>query len=126
MPANDKTVGTAAAAVIANITERQIDHWCRTTAFSPAVDSSGSGSRREFTYNDCVRLAVIGAYSRHTDSSGTVSHIANRVASMKPPWEPLEIETPRSWGRSWAIKTTIYMARIDADVQVRWQEYMGA
>jgi DNA-binding transcriptional MerR regulator len=71
MPRNSRTLGDATvthldsfsgthAAQIAGITYRRLDYWARTDLVRPsAVDASGSGSRRRYTYRDLLELKVI-------------------------------------------------------------------
>ncbi|MDH4362691.1 MAG: MerR family transcriptional regulator [Acidimicrobiia bacterium] len=48
------------AAEIVGITYRQLDYWARTDLVRPSVtDAAGSGSRRQYSYQDLVRLKVI-------------------------------------------------------------------
>jgi len=48
------------AAEIVGITYRQLDYWARTDLVRPSVtDAAGSGSRRQYSYQDLLRLKVI-------------------------------------------------------------------
>jgi DNA-binding transcriptional MerR regulator len=47
-------------AEIVGITYRQLDYWARTDLVRPSVtDASGSGSRREYSYQNLLELKVI-------------------------------------------------------------------
>lgn len=51
--------GTQAAKVV-GITYRQLDYWARTDLIRPSLtDASGSGSRRQYSYQDLLELRVI-------------------------------------------------------------------
>ncbi|HEX9683706.1 MAG TPA: MerR family transcriptional regulator [Acidimicrobiales bacterium] len=48
------------AAEIAGITYRQLDHWARTELLTPSIqEAHGSGSRRQYSYPDLVKLRII-------------------------------------------------------------------
>lgn len=45
---------------VVDITYRQLDYWARTDLITPSlVEAAGSGSRRQYSYDDLVRLKVI-------------------------------------------------------------------
>ena len=45
---------------IVGITYRQLDYWARTDLVRPSIaDAKGSGTQREYSYRDLVRLKVI-------------------------------------------------------------------
>ena len=45
---------------VVGITYRQLDYWARTDLIVPSlVEAAGSGSRRQYSYDDLVRLKVI-------------------------------------------------------------------
>ena len=45
---------------IVGITYRQLDYWARTDLVRPSLaDATGSGSRRQYSYQDLLRLKVI-------------------------------------------------------------------
>jgi len=45
---------------VVGITYRQLDYWARTGLITPSrAQATGSGSRREYSYDDLVRLKVI-------------------------------------------------------------------
>ena len=45
---------------VVGITYRQLDYWARTDLIVPSVaEAAGSGSRRQYSYGDLVRLKVI-------------------------------------------------------------------
>ncbi len=47
-------------AEIVGITYRQLDYWARTDLVRPTVaEATGSGSRRQYSYNDLLELKVI-------------------------------------------------------------------
>jgi len=47
-------------AEIVGITYRQLDYWARTNLVRPSLlDAAGSGSRRQYTYQDLLELKVI-------------------------------------------------------------------
>ena len=47
-------------AEIVGITYRQLDYWARTNLIRPSLlDAAGSGSRRQYTYQDLLELKVI-------------------------------------------------------------------
>ncbi len=47
-------------AEIVGITYRQLDYWARTDLVRPSLlDAAGSGSRRQYTYQDLLELKVI-------------------------------------------------------------------
>lgn len=51
--------GTQAAKVV-GISYRQLDYWARTDLIRPSLsDASGSGSRRQYSYQDLLELRVI-------------------------------------------------------------------
>ena len=51
--------GTQAAKVV-GITYRQLDYWARTDLIRPSLtDATGSGSRRQYSYQDLLELRVI-------------------------------------------------------------------
>ena len=51
--------GTQAADVV-GITYRRLDYWARTDLVRPsALDATGSGSRRRYTYRDLLELRII-------------------------------------------------------------------
>jgi DNA-binding transcriptional MerR regulator len=51
--------GTKAAQIV-GITYRQLDYWARTDLVRPSLaDASGSGSRRQYTYQDLLELKII-------------------------------------------------------------------
>lgn len=55
----DTFSGTQAADIV-GITYRRLDYWARTDLVRPsAVDASGSGSRRRYTYRDLLELKVV-------------------------------------------------------------------
>lgn len=55
----DTFSGTQAAEIV-GITYRRLDYWARTDLVRPsAVDASGSGSRRRYTYRDLLELKVV-------------------------------------------------------------------
>ena len=57
---NIETFSGTQAADIVGITYRRLDYWARTDLVRPsAVDASGSGSRRRYTYRDLLELKVI-------------------------------------------------------------------
>ena len=48
------------AAEIVGISYRQLDYWARTDLVRPSVaDASGSGSRRQYSYQDLLELKVV-------------------------------------------------------------------
>ena len=48
------------AAEIVGITYRQLDYWARTGLVRPSVaDAAGSGSRRQYSYRDLLKLKVV-------------------------------------------------------------------
>jgi DNA-binding transcriptional MerR regulator len=48
------------AAEIAGITYRQLDHWARTDLVRPSLqDAAGSGSRRQYSYQDLLELRLV-------------------------------------------------------------------
>lgn len=50
------------AADIVGITYRQLDYWARTDLLRPELaDASGSGSRRQYSYRDLLKLKMIKA-----------------------------------------------------------------
>jgi len=52
--------GGTKAAQIVGITYRQLDYWARTNLIRPTLTpAQGSGSRREYSYNDLLELKVI-------------------------------------------------------------------
>ena len=89
----DETFSGKKAADIVGITYRQLDYWARTNLVRPsAVDASGSGSRRQYTYRDLLELKIVKklrdagidlvnvrdvfAYLRdHVDSDITAAHL---------------------------------------------------
>ncbi|HZO59841.1 MAG TPA: MerR family transcriptional regulator, partial [Solirubrobacterales bacterium] len=45
---------------IVGITYRQLDYWARTDLVRPSIaDANGSGTQREYSYRDLVRLKVV-------------------------------------------------------------------
>lgn len=55
----DTFSGTQAAQIV-GITYRRLDYWARTDLVRPsAVDATGSGSRRRYTYRDLLELKVV-------------------------------------------------------------------
>lgn len=60
------------AADLAGVTYRQLDYWVRVEALVPEVEARGSGSRRRFTLDQVVVLAVGGSLAR----CGHGDHIA--------------------------------------------------
>lgn len=55
----DTYSGTQAAEIV-GISYRRLDYWARTDLVRPsAVDASGSGSRRRYTYRDLLELKVV-------------------------------------------------------------------
>lgn len=51
--------GTKAAQIV-GITYRQLDYWARTDLVRPSMaDASGSGSRRQYSYQDLLELKII-------------------------------------------------------------------
>ena len=55
----DTFSGTQAAEIV-GITYRRLDYWARTDLVRPsAVDATGSGSRRRYTYRDLLELKVV-------------------------------------------------------------------
>lgn len=90
---NDETFSGKRAADIVGITYRQLDYWARTDLVRPsAVDATGSGSRRQYTYRDLLELKIVKklrdagidlvnvrdvfAYLRdHVDSDITAAHL---------------------------------------------------
>jgi len=90
---NDETYSGKRAADIVGITYRQLDYWARTNLVRPsAVDATGSGSRRQYTYRDLLELKIVKklrdagidlvnvrdvfAYLRdHVDSDITAAHL---------------------------------------------------
>lgn len=57
---NGETYGGNQAAKIVGITYRRLDYWARTDLVRPsAVDATGSGSRRRYTYRDLLELKII-------------------------------------------------------------------
>ena len=45
---------------VVGITYRQLDYWARTDLITPSrAEATGSGSRREYSYDDLVRLKVV-------------------------------------------------------------------
>ncbi len=59
---SDDTTGYSgkAAAAIVGITYRQLDYWARTELVRPSIaDARGSGTQREYSYRDLVRLKVV-------------------------------------------------------------------
>lgn len=57
---NDETFSGKRAADIVGITYRQLDYWARTNLVRPsAVDATGSGSRRQYTYRDLLELKIV-------------------------------------------------------------------
>jgi DNA-binding transcriptional MerR regulator len=51
--------GTQTAKIV-GITYRQLDYWARTDLIRPSLnDAAGSGSRRQYSYNDLVELKAI-------------------------------------------------------------------
>lgn len=48
------------ACALTGATYRQVDYWCRTRRITPSVsDTTGSGCRRRFSFDDLVRLRVV-------------------------------------------------------------------
>jgi DNA-binding transcriptional MerR regulator len=57
-PANGFS-GTRTADIV-GISYRQLDYWARTDLLRPSIsEATGSGSRREYSYNDLLELKVI-------------------------------------------------------------------
>lgn len=95
----DSYSGTQAAQ-IAGISYRRLDYWARTDLVRPsAVDATGSGSRRRYTYRDLLELKVIKklldagikleairtvfAYMReHVDTDISAAHIVIEGSSV--------------------------------------------
>ena len=95
----DTFSGTQAAEIV-GITYRRLDYWARTDLVRPsAVDASGSGSRRRYTYRDLLELKVVKqlldagikltairevfAYLRdHVDSDISSAHIVINGSSV--------------------------------------------
>ncbi len=59
MSNSDTTYSGKQAANIVGITYRQLDYWARTDLIQPAVVAAGSGSRRQYSYEDLLRLKVV-------------------------------------------------------------------
>lgn len=47
---------------LADVTYRQLDHWCTNDVYGSHVVRLGSGRRREFTWDDVVVTYVLGVY----------------------------------------------------------------
>jgi len=81
---SDQLLATAwsgkAAAEIAGISYRQLDYWARTDLVRPSIaDANGSGSRRRYSYDDLVQLAVIRALLDAGVQLGTVRDLLPAV-----------------------------------------------
>lgn len=63
-----QTYSSAEVCTLAEVSYRQLDYWCRLGVTKPsAADAHGSGSRRAFTRQDVLVVAVLalcGAYVR--------------------------------------------------------------
>lgn len=59
MSNSDTTYSGKKAAGIVGITYRQLDYWARTELVSPSIKAAGSGSRRQYSYEDLLRLKVV-------------------------------------------------------------------
>jgi len=58
-PVDQGFSGTRTAKVV-GITYRQLDYWARTDLIRPSLaDAEGSGSRRQYSYNDLLELKAI-------------------------------------------------------------------
>lgn len=63
---NRQTYSSSEACALADITYRQLDYWCRIGALVPsAAAAKGSGSRRRFTRQDVLVLAVLALVGAH-------------------------------------------------------------
>ena len=59
MSNSETTYSGKTAASIVGITYRQLDYWARTDLVTPSVEAAGSGSRRQYSYEDLLRLKVV-------------------------------------------------------------------
>ncbi len=57
----EMTYSSPEAQRIAGISFRQLDHWTRTSVVRPAVNATGRGNRRRWTFRDLVALRAIAA-----------------------------------------------------------------
>ena len=57
--ANEEMFSSSRTCDIVGITYRQLDYWARTGLFIPTGATTGSGSRRQYSFSDLVNLRVI-------------------------------------------------------------------
>ena len=60
-----RTFSSADACALAGINYRQLDYWCRVGTIAPAVPASGSGSKRGWTVQQILVLAVLARVGGH-------------------------------------------------------------
>lgn len=55
---------------VAQVSYRQLDYWCRIGLVTPTKHADGSGSRRGYSGDEVVELAVVGRLCRVFGQSG--------------------------------------------------------
>lgn len=60
-----RTFSSADACRLAGINFRQLDYWCRVGTIAPAVPATGSGSRRGWSVQQILVLAVLARVGGH-------------------------------------------------------------
>lgn len=80
---------------IAGCTYRQLDYWIRTGLIFPAVQADGSGTRRQFSYDE-VRIAVAVTLLRDSGIALIDRDIAERMAALEGSWSGHTLELTRN------------------------------
>lgn len=82
-PTTERMYSSAEACMLADITYRQLDYWCRIGTMTPAVPAKGSGSLRWFTHQQVLVLTVLSL----AGGSVRVSQLTELVALLLD-WDP--------------------------------------
>lgn len=72
-----QTFSSAEVCALADISYRQLDYWCRIGATkASATAARGSGSRRRFTRQDVLVIAVVAQLGAHSVRVGQADELA--------------------------------------------------
>jgi DNA-binding transcriptional MerR regulator len=94
---NSKTV-----CKVTGVSYRQLDYWIRTGVFTPCRDAQGSGSRREYNFNDVRMVMFVRELRKYgigmvcgslADRSDIIDReLIDRVAQMEGDWQGSTVE----------------------------------
>ena len=96
---------------LVGISYRQLDYWARTDLLKPSLqDAQGSGSQREYSFTDVVRLRVV---KRLLDAGMSLKKIRQAMEILR---ERLDSDNPLGEVTLLSDGQTIYAAHSDQEV----------